>query len=140
MQKEPHRPPDGSIPIKTVEQARAMLVDAHQPIGPNLRRSWMTAWKKQRPKTIGFHAHALGPVTLSKKVLSEIGSERYEPSRFARKPCGGSFVILTAFCRSSDGNARLGIEVSHKRKSLCVSSGLILSHSRSSSGNQLTAK
>merc|ERR550514_53811 len=88
-----------------------------QPIGPNLRRSWMTAWKKHRPKSIGFHANAFGPCTPSKNSGSEIGSAMYEPSRLARRPSGGSLVILTPFCRMETGKAPDGAEVSHSRKS-----------------------
>merc|ERR1719324_2150588 len=88
-----------------------------QPIGPNLRRSWMTAWKKVRPKSIGFHAHALGPVTPPKNSGSEMGSWTQLPSRLARKPRGGSLVILTPFCRMETGKAAEGAEVSHRRKS-----------------------
>jgi hypothetical protein len=55
----------------------------------------MTAWKKVRPKSSGFQAALLGPATPSKKSGSEIGSARYEPSRLAFRPLGGSLVILT---------------------------------------------
>merc|ERR1719399_1378507 len=77
----------------------------------------MTAWKKQRPKSIGLKAKALGPLTPSKNSGSEIGSETYEPSRLARSPRGGSLVILTPFWRMETGKAFDGAEVSHRRKS-----------------------
>jgi hypothetical protein len=79
----------------------------------------MTAWKKVRPKSIGFHAHALGPSTPLKNSGSEIGSERYEPRMLARSPLGGSLVILTPFCRMETGKAGEGAEVSHSRKRSC---------------------
>lgn len=41
---------------------------------------------------------------LLKKSGSETGSDKYDCSRLSRSPVGGSFVILTPFCRMVTGN------------------------------------
>ena len=75
----------------------------------------MTAWKKHRPRSNGFHPCAFGPPTPSKKDGSEIGSWMKEPSRLARRPSGGSLVILTPFWRMETGKAGDGHDVSQSR-------------------------
>mmetsp|Transcript_66757 Transcript_66757/g.204253 ORF Transcript_66757/g.204253 Transcript_66757/m.204253 type:complete len:241 (-) Transcript_66757:5715-6437(-) len=106
-----------------------------QPMGPNLRRSWQTAWKKQNPYTSLAYASGFAQ-------SDNIRSSHFiiEPRTFARRPFGGSFVIFTPFCSSSAGNCFVGIEVSHRRYIVSVSSGFICSQMRSSSGNQLMDK
>mmetsp|Transcript_2346 Transcript_2346/g.7682 ORF Transcript_2346/g.7682 Transcript_2346/m.7682 type:complete len:207 (-) Transcript_2346:6255-6875(-) len=99
-----------------------------QPSAPNLRRSWITAWKKVSEKTSGVHATALSPMQAeSKNSGSEIGSDRKEPSMLARRPLGGSFVILTPFWSTETGKCFEGDEVSQRRKSMCARSGVISS-------------
>ena len=41
---------------------------------------------------------------LLKKFGSETGSDKYDCSRLSRSPVGGSFVILTPFCKMVTGN------------------------------------
>ncbi|KAE9255317.1 hypothetical protein PF004_g631 [Phytophthora fragariae] len=60
--------------------------------------------------------------------------------RFARRPCGGSFVILTPFCSTAAGNTSDGYVVHHSRKSGCVLSSLMSSAIFSITGIQLGAK
>jgi hypothetical protein len=43
-----------------------------------------------------------------KNAGSEIGSLRYDLSRLALRPLGGSLVILTPFCSTDTGNAGEG--------------------------------
>mmetsp|Transcript_18459 Transcript_18459/g.55661 ORF Transcript_18459/g.55661 Transcript_18459/m.55661 type:complete len:222 (-) Transcript_18459:1094-1759(-) len=105
-----------------------------QPMGPNLRRSWITAWKKASPKASFLKAQALDPSVPSKKASSESGSARYEPSMLARKPLGGSLVILTPFCKIETGKCVDGADVSHKRKSGEAASGVSSSQIFSSVG------
>ena len=52
--------------------------------------------------------------------------------RLARRPFGGSLVILTPFCSTDTGNFGEGIEVSHSRKEESVLSGRMSSTSFSS--------
>ena len=75
-----------------------------------------------------------------KKVGSQIGSMRYERVIFARRPLGGSLVILTPFCSTVTGKCGEGYDVSQRRNDGCTESGLSSSHSRSSVVIQLTAK
>ena len=110
------------------------------PSAPNLRRSWMTAWKKARPKSSGFHAPAFGPSTPSKNSGSEIGSVRYEPSRLALNPFGGSLVILTPSWSTETGKWVDGADVSHRRKSAWARSGERSSQIFSSVGIHETAR
>merc|ERR1719474_1546059 len=49
---------------------------------------------------------------------------KYDRSRLARNPLGGSLVILTARCKMVTGNFGVGIEVSHSRNEGWMSSGL----------------
>ena len=82
------------------------------PMGPNLRLSWMMAWKKQKPNSSFLNSLDLAqPLNYS--------SERavYDLNKFARRPWGGSNVIFTPFCRTEMGKVGVGIEVSHNRKS-----------------------
>ena len=86
-----------------------------QPMGPNLRRSWITAWKRQKPNSsflysLGF----LQSFSYSSVMLL------YVRSRFDRRPCGGYSVIFTPFCSTGIGKEGEGIEVSHSLKSLCM--------------------
>ena len=67
-----------------------------------------------------------------KKSGSDTGSERYDCSRLARRPLGGSEVILMPFCSTATGKDSEGYEVSHRRKRASVASGDSCSHSRSS--------
>ena len=85
------------------------------PSGPYLRRSCSHACRKQRPKSILRHTSCFSH--LLKNSGSEIGSERYEPRMLARRPFGGSLVILTPFCRMETGKCGDGADVSHSRKS-----------------------
>jgi len=55
------------------------------------------------------------------------------------RPEGGSRVILTEFYRIETGKALAGIDVSHKRKSLCLVSSMD-SQIDSRTGIQETAK
>mmetsp|Transcript_27048 Transcript_27048/g.70758 ORF Transcript_27048/g.70758 Transcript_27048/m.70758 type:complete len:241 (-) Transcript_27048:325-1047(-) len=102
-----------------------------QPIGPNLRRSWQIAWKKQNPKTSREKASGF-----SQSFSIRSSHLDMEPSTLARRPFGGSLVILTPFCRRSGGNCGVGMEVSHRRYMLSVSSAFCCSQIRSSSGSQ----
>ena len=52
--------------------------------------------------------------------------------RLARRPLGGSLVILTPFCSTETGNLGEGIDVSHRRKAPSVLSGTMSSTSFSS--------
>ena len=78
-----------------------------QPSGPNLSRSRTVAWKKHSPKSSFLNSP--GRVHESNQSGSIVW---YEPSRFARMPLGGSFVILTPFWRMNAGKClgRLGRE------------------------------
>lgn len=87
------------------------------PIGPNLRLSWMMAWKKQKLKSnflysVGFW-HPLNSYSVN---------ELYERNKFARRPWGGYKVIFTPFCRTEIGKEGVGIDVNHNLKSGLVAS------------------
>mmetsp|Transcript_16562 Transcript_16562/g.49426 ORF Transcript_16562/g.49426 Transcript_16562/m.49426 type:complete len:254 (+) Transcript_16562:1410-2171(+) len=105
------------------------------PSGPNLRRSWMTAWNRHSPNTRRFHSSGLLlPLTYwSVKRL-------YVRTRLLFRPFGGSSVILTPSCSTETGKSGLGMLVSHSRKSLCTLSGWMPSTMRSRLGIQLTAR
>ena len=53
----------------------------------------------------------------AQKPGSTIGSMQYDPSKLARKPLGGSKVILIAFCKIEIGNPGSGYVVIHNLKS-----------------------
>lgn len=69
-----------------------------QPKGPNLRRSWMTAWKKDSANSSFFQGPGL-------EQLSNPTSERslYPLFTFAFTPLGGSFVSLIPFWSTRTG-------------------------------------
>lgn len=86
-----------------------------QPIGPNLRRSCIMAWNKQKPnKSFLNYVGFLHYFNSSSDMLL------YVRNKFERKPWGGYTVIFTPFCNTDIGNATDGIEVSHSLKSLCM--------------------
>ena len=60
------------------------------------------------------------------------GSAAKAVRRLARRPLGGSLVILTPFCSTETGNLGEGIDVSHRRKAPSVLSGTMSSTSFSS--------
>ena len=105
-----------------------------QPIGPNLRLSWMMAWKRQKPKRsfLNYELFLQSFNSSSDKLL-------YVLRRLDLKPWGGYRVILTPFCRTGTGKTGEGMDVNHNLKSLCM---LSCSYSTSfySYGIQLTAK
>ena len=98
-----------------------------QPSAPNLRRSWMSAWKKASPKKSFLSAAGFGH-----EANHASSRERKEPARLARSPRGGSLVILTPFCSTATGKCLAGAAVSHSRKSACARSGVSSSQRRSS--------
>ncbi len=86
-------------------------------MGPNLRLSWMMAWKKQNPNnnflnSVGFRQ------LLNYSSLIEL----YDLIKLALNPWGGSSVIFTPFCNTDIGNVGVGIDVSHSLKSGWVAS------------------
>mmetsp|Transcript_66754 Transcript_66754/g.204231 ORF Transcript_66754/g.204231 Transcript_66754/m.204231 type:complete len:241 (-) Transcript_66754:3025-3747(-) len=96
------------------------------PMGPNFLRSCTTAWKKQKPKRSGLKMSGLSDCLNKSSVMVE-----YDRSKLARKPEGGSFVILTPFCKTCTGKLFAGMDVSHKRKLFDISSGFSCSTSAS---------
>mmetsp|Transcript_120667 Transcript_120667/g.385246 ORF Transcript_120667/g.385246 Transcript_120667/m.385246 type:complete len:241 (+) Transcript_120667:1647-2369(+) len=89
------------------------------PMGPNLRRSCTTAWKKQNPKSKGLKTSGFKDCLKTSSVITE-----YDRNKFARRPEGGSFVILTPFCRTCTGKVFAGMEVNHNLKLFDMFSGL----------------
>lgn len=83
-----------------------------QPIGPNLRRSWIIAWKKQKP-----NKSFLNSLDLVHPLNYSSDKAVYDLSKFARRPWGGSSVIFTPFCSTEIGKEEVGIEVSQSLKS-----------------------
>jgi hypothetical protein len=83
-----------------------------QPTAPYLRRSWITALKKARPKS--SFLYAAGFVHASNASFS---ISVYVRVRLAFSPFGGSCVSLSDDCSAATGNAFVGIVVSHSRKS-----------------------
>jgi len=62
----------------------------------------MKAWKKHNPKSIFLNIFGI-PLDPNQSLF-EIGSVAKEPSKLAFRPIGGSFVILTPFCKTATGN------------------------------------
>ena len=81
-----------------------------QPTAPYLRRSWTTAWKKERPKSSLWYGSGLEH--FSKSAFS---SSSYERIMFALSPLGGSCVSLSDCCSTATGKTAVGIVVSHSR-------------------------
>jgi len=72
------------------------------PRGPKFLLSWTSAWKKVRPNSSFCHTSCF--LEPQKKAGSEMGWLRYDRSRLALMPFGGSLVIFTPFCRMLTGN------------------------------------
>mmetsp|Transcript_44740 Transcript_44740/g.71815 ORF Transcript_44740/g.71815 Transcript_44740/m.71815 type:complete len:241 (-) Transcript_44740:1201-1923(-) len=108
------------------------------PMGPNPRRSCTKPWQKARQKHSFLNTSGLLHVSKNSEVA--IGSSWYERRMFARRPRGGSFVILTPFCKMATGNEGLGRDVSHNLKLASADSGLIPSQIFSRLGIQEAAK
>lgn len=100
-------------------------------MGPNLRRSWIRAWKKHKPKRSFLNASFC--LQLSNHSGSQMGSLRYERPMLALSPLGGSLVILTPFCKTETGKWSAGYDVSQRRKSGWVTSGVSSSHNYNAS-------
>ena len=102
-----------------------------QPRGPNLHRSMMEAWKKQRE--YNRYLNAWGWAEDSNHSSSNV---KYEPIKEARMPLGGSLVILMELCSTGTGNAWHGSVVNHNRNSWWVVSGVMFSTILSNDGSQ----
>lgn len=108
------------------------------PSGPNLRRYWITPWKKasahKRRRQIikgvitllsslaidllAFHSLYMSALSIPFQISSLI--DRVKVLRkLAFSPRGGSFTTFTPDCKSKTGKLRVGIVVSQRRKSLC---------------------
>eukprot|EP00966_Prymnesium_polylepis_P097132 2249776-Prymnesium_polylepis.1 len=61
-------------------------------MGPNLRRSHTTEWKKQSEKTIALSSDCLPHPSHTDSL-----NDAYARSMLARRPLGGSFVNLMEF-------------------------------------------
>mmetsp|Transcript_19771 Transcript_19771/g.49774 ORF Transcript_19771/g.49774 Transcript_19771/m.49774 type:complete len:509 (+) Transcript_19771:1999-3525(+) len=99
------------------------------PMGPNFRRSWITAWKKQNENNNFLNVSGLFDSVMYSSVNPE-----YDRSKFALNPLGGSLVIFTPICSTCTGKAIEGMEVSQRRKLLLMLSGLNCSTMASSRG------
>mmetsp|Transcript_11751 Transcript_11751/g.49290 ORF Transcript_11751/g.49290 Transcript_11751/m.49290 type:complete len:218 (+) Transcript_11751:1979-2632(+) len=100
-----------------------------QPSGPNLRLSWITAWKRQMENSsFLWLAGSLHSSMYSSVILV------YDRIRLAFKPLGGSSVILMPFCRIATGNAGDGMAESQSLNSGCTASASIVSQMTSSLG------
>ena len=92
-------------------------------------------WKKQRQNKSFLYFSGL---RLELKWLSVICW--YRRLVFAFSPFGGSVVILMLLCKMAIGKSGLGLELSHRRKSLCTWSIWSCSTILSSCGIQLRDK
>mmetsp|Transcript_14885 Transcript_14885/g.35956 ORF Transcript_14885/g.35956 Transcript_14885/m.35956 type:complete len:338 (+) Transcript_14885:1918-2931(+) len=85
------------------------------PSGPNLRRSWMTAWNVASANSSFLYGCGL----LQESHCSSVMSLKVR-FMLARTPLGGSLVSLMPFCSTSTGKISAGMELSHSRKSSCT--------------------
>ena len=84
------------------------------PSGPNLRLSWMLAWKKASPQSSFFHSALLVSTPSKSSSLTKLPNER---RMLDLKPFGGSFVIFTPFWSTATGKYSVGNDVRYRRKS-----------------------
>lgn len=90
-----------------------------QPSALYLRRSWTIAWKNEMANSSLRQARGLVDSSIRSCAI-----ERYVIRILALRPVGGSSVIFTPFCRIATGKIGEGMEVSHRRKSFDIFSGL----------------
>mmetsp|Transcript_9629 Transcript_9629/g.23316 ORF Transcript_9629/g.23316 Transcript_9629/m.23316 type:complete len:370 (+) Transcript_9629:1472-2581(+) len=100
-------------------------------MGPNLRRSHTTEWKKQSAKMIDLSSPCLEQPSHTASV-----NELYARSMLALRPLGGSFVNLIEFCKMGTGTTFCG-RLERKTRKLGCAPSLSASSFFSSLGSQV---